>query len=79
MDDYCDIDAVLAKSAALDDNVTKASNPVSCWLINPGKANTFTLVENIQTARRVTITPVSSTCTAMTRSRRSGCCRPIWP
>ncbi|OOW78042.1 Oar protein [Xanthomonas axonopodis pv. clitoriae] len=45
VDDYCDIDAVLAKSDALGYNVTKQSNPVSCWLINPGKANTFTLVD----------------------------------
>ena len=45
VDDDCDIDAVLAKSDALSYNVIKASNPVSCWLIDPDKANTFTLVE----------------------------------
>lgn len=45
VDDYCDIDAVLAKAGALGYDVTDDSNPVSCWLINPGRANTFTLVD----------------------------------
>ncbi|SFR93689.1 TonB-dependent Receptor Plug Domain [Dyella sp. OK004] len=45
IDDYCDIDLVLAKSKALGYDVTTDSNPVSCWLFNPGKANTFTLVD----------------------------------
>ena len=45
IDDYCDIDRVLAKSKALGYDVTTDSNPVSCWLFNPGKANTFTLVD----------------------------------
>ncbi|MFT4248262.1 MAG: TonB-dependent receptor [Pseudomonas sp.] len=45
VDDYCDIDTVFAKAAALGYTVTSDSNPVSCWLINPGKSNTFTLVD----------------------------------
>lgn len=45
VDDYCDIDAVFAKATALGYDVTSASNPVSCWLINPGKSNTFTLID----------------------------------
>ncbi|HEY0334703.1 MAG TPA: TonB-dependent receptor [Stenotrophomonas sp.] len=45
VDDYCDIDAVLAKANSLGYDVTTDSNPVSCWLINPGQANTFTLVD----------------------------------
>ncbi|MEE7546706.1 TonB-dependent receptor, partial [Xanthomonas sp. Kuri4-1] len=45
VDDYCDIERVLAKSSSLGYDVTKDSNPVSCWLINPGRANTFTLVD----------------------------------
>jgi outer membrane receptor for ferrienterochelin and colicin len=45
IDDYCDIDLVLAKAQSLGYNVTTESNPVSCWLFNPGKANTFNLVD----------------------------------
>ncbi|HEY4091898.1 MAG TPA: TonB-dependent receptor [Luteibacter sp.] len=45
IDDYCDIDLVLAKAQSLGYNVTTDSNPVSCWLFNPGKANTFNLVD----------------------------------
>ncbi|MFC5742493.1 TonB-dependent receptor plug domain-containing protein [Dyella tabacisoli] len=45
IDDYCDIDRVLAKAGSLGYQVTTHSNPVSCWLINPGRANTFTLVD----------------------------------
>jgi outer membrane receptor for ferrienterochelin and colicin len=45
IDDYCDIDLVLAKAQSLGYDVTTASNPVSCWLFNPGKANTFNLVD----------------------------------
>lgn len=45
VDDYCDSDAVFAKAATLGHQVTAGSNPVSCWLINPGRANTFTLVD----------------------------------
>jgi len=45
VDDYCDIDAVLGKASSLGYNVTKDSNPVSCWLINPGRGNTFNLVD----------------------------------
>jgi outer membrane receptor for ferrienterochelin and colicin len=45
IDDYCDIDLVLAKAQSLGYDVTTQSNPVSCWLFNPGKANTFNLVD----------------------------------
>jgi outer membrane receptor for ferrienterochelin and colicin len=45
IDDYCDIDLVLAKAQSLGYDVTTDSNPVSCWLFNPGKANTFNLVD----------------------------------
>ncbi|MDR6673830.1 TonB-dependent receptor [Xanthomonas sp. 1678] len=45
VDDYCDSDTVFAAAAAQGHAVTLASNPVSCWLINPGKSNTFTLVD----------------------------------
>ncbi|APG05475.1 Oar protein [Luteibacter rhizovicinus DSM 16549] len=45
IDDYCDIDLVLAKAQSLGYDVTTSSNPVSCWLFNPGKANTFNLVD----------------------------------
>lgn len=45
VDDYCDIDTVLDKASSLGYDVTYDSNPVSCWLINPGVANTFTLVD----------------------------------
>ncbi|MCW0379091.1 hypothetical protein NB697_001937 [Xanthomonas sacchari] len=45
VDDYCDSDTVFAAAAAQGHTVTLASNPVSCWLINPGRANTFTLVD----------------------------------
>ncbi len=42
IDDYCDRNAVLAKSAQLGQD---ASTSNSCFLINPGRANTFTLVD----------------------------------
>ena len=45
IDDYCDSDTVFNQAAALGHDVTLASNPVSCWLINPGRANTFTLID----------------------------------
>lgn len=45
VDDYCDSDTVFAAAAAQGHTVTLASNPVSCWLINPGRRNTFTLVD----------------------------------
>jgi hypothetical protein len=45
IDDYCDIDLVLAKAQSIGYDVTTSSNPVSCWLFNPGKANTFNLVD----------------------------------
>ncbi|CTP92280.1 Oar protein [Xanthomonas translucens pv. arrhenatheri] len=45
VDDYCDSGTVFAAAAAHGQTVTLDSNPVSCWLINPGKTNTFTLVD----------------------------------
>lgn len=64
IDDYCylpDGDRVQAKAASLGYDVTfetgadgkPASNPVSCWLINPGKANTFTLIDTSGQYREV--------------------------
>ncbi|WP_045764585.1 TonB-dependent receptor [Xanthomonas albilineans] len=45
VDDYCDSATVFAAAAAQGHTVTLDSNPVSCWLINPGKSDTFTLVD----------------------------------
>jgi len=45
IDDYCDLDTVLGKAQSLGYDVTSDSNPVSCWLFNPGAANTFNLVD----------------------------------
>ena len=45
IDDYCDSETVFAKAATLGYDVDYDSNPVSCWLFNPGKNNTFTLVD----------------------------------
>jgi outer membrane receptor for ferrienterochelin and colicin len=62
IDDYCYLntgDRVAAKAASLGYDVTFAgdnpSNPVSCWLINPGKANTFTLIDTSGQYREVTL------------------------
>ncbi|WP_049623353.1 TonB-dependent receptor [Frateuria defendens] len=66
IDDYCYLsegDRVQAKAASLGYDVTfespaegvPASNPVSCWLINPGKANTFTLVDTSGNYRSVSL------------------------
>jgi len=67
VDDYCDIDAVLAKSTQLGHDVTTDSNPVSCWLINPGRANTFTLVD---TAGNYVSVPMSRQELALPRFKR---------
>jgi len=45
IDDYCDSATVFAKAHTMGFDVTQESNPVSCWLFNPGRANTFTLVD----------------------------------
>ncbi len=45
IDDYCDSATVFAKAQSMGFDVTQESNPVSCWLFNPGRANTFTLVD----------------------------------
>jgi outer membrane receptor protein involved in Fe transport len=45
IDDFCDVGFVFDKAAALGYDVTFESNPVSCWLFNPGRANTFTMLD----------------------------------
>ena len=42
IDDYCAIDTVLAKAKALGYDIASTN---SCYLINPGRANTFNLVD----------------------------------
>ena len=42
IDDYCDVDRITAKAAKLGYSVS-ATN--SCYLFNPGRANTFTLID----------------------------------
>ncbi|WP_199098201.1 TonB-dependent receptor [Dyella sp. ASV21] len=53
IDDYCDVPAIENKAAALGYNVS-ATN--SCYLINPGRANTFTVVDTSGAYRSVTLT-----------------------
>ncbi|BDU19139.1 Oar protein [Dyella sp. GSA-30] len=55
IDDYCDVPTIENKAAALGYNV-KATN--SCYLINPGRANTFTVVDNTGAYRNVTLSNV---------------------
>jgi hypothetical protein len=55
IDDYCDFDKVAAKAAALGYDVTLDSNPVSCWLFNPGRANAFTVVDTAGAYHTVTL------------------------
>ncbi|MBA2078010.1 TonB-dependent receptor [Rhodanobacter sp. PCA2] len=45
VDDYCGFDRVVAKAASLGYTVTGESNPLHCWLMNPGLANTFKLID----------------------------------
>lgn len=45
VDDYCGFDALTAKAADLGYTVTESSNPLHCWLMNPGRANTFTVID----------------------------------
>jgi hypothetical protein len=42
IDDFCDVALISAKSAALGYDAT---NTNSCYIINPGRSNTFTLVD----------------------------------
>jgi len=42
IDDYCDIDRVLAKAQSLGYSVTSSN---SCYLFNPGRDNTFVLID----------------------------------
>lgn len=41
IDDFCDIGFVVNKAAELGYDVS----PVSCWLFNPGRSNTFTMTD----------------------------------
>ena len=52
IDDYCDVPTIEAKAAALGYDVS-ATN--SCYLINPGRANTFTVVDAGGAYRSVTL------------------------
>ena len=52
IDDYCDVATIEAKAAALGYDVN-ATN--SCYLINPGRANTFTVVDTSGVYRSVTL------------------------
>jgi outer membrane receptor protein involved in Fe transport len=45
IDDFCDVGVVFDKAAQLGYDVTFESNPVSCWLFNPGRSNTFTMLD----------------------------------
>jgi outer membrane receptor for ferrienterochelin and colicin len=53
IDDYCDVTAIENKAATLGYDVN-ATN--SCYLINPGRANTFTVADTGGTYRSVTLT-----------------------
>src|SRR6202012_1099904 len=52
IDDYCDVRTIENKAAARGYDV-KATN--SCYLINPGRANTFTVVDAGGAYRSVTL------------------------
>ncbi|WP_430390107.1 TonB-dependent receptor plug domain-containing protein [Dyella sp. 20L07] len=52
IDDYCDVPAIENKAAALGYNVS-ATN--SCYLINPGRANTFTVIDTTGAYRSVSL------------------------
>jgi TonB dependent receptor len=54
IDDYCDVGRVLDKAAALGYDVTSTN---SCYLFNPGRANTFTLID---TSGRYVSVPLSN-------------------
>jgi len=43
IDDYCDTDRILAKATSLGYDVTSTN---SCYLFNPGRANTFNLIDS---------------------------------
>jgi len=53
IDDYCDVQAIENKAASLGYDVN-ATN--SCYLINPGRANTFTVVDTSGVYRSVQLT-----------------------
>lgn len=50
IDDYCDVKAIESKAATLGYNVSSTN---SCYLINPGRANTFTVIDSNGTYRSV--------------------------
>jgi outer membrane receptor for ferrienterochelin and colicin len=52
IDDYCDVPAIESKAASLGYDVS-ATN--SCYLINPGRANTFTVLDTGGAYRSVTL------------------------
>ncbi len=52
IDDYCDVPAIENKAAALGYSVS-ATN--SCYLINPGRANTFTVIDDTGAYRSVSL------------------------
>jgi len=53
IDDYCDVPTIENKAAALGYTVN-ATN--SCYLINPGRANTFTVIDDTGAYRSVPLT-----------------------
>lgn len=53
IDDYCDVPTIENKAAQLGYTVS-ATN--SCYLINPGRANTFTVIDNTGAYRSVSLT-----------------------
>ena len=53
IDDYCDVPAIENKAAQLGYTVS-ATN--SCYLINPGRANTFTVIDDTGAYRSVPLT-----------------------
>ncbi|XRD81635.1 TonB-dependent receptor [Dyella halodurans] len=52
IDDYCDVGAIENKAAALGYDVNSTN---SCYLINPGRANTFTVVDTSGAYRSVSL------------------------
>ncbi|MBB3227588.1 outer membrane receptor protein involved in Fe transport [Luteibacter sp. Sphag1AF] len=56
IDDFCDIDAIISKGQSLGYDVNK-HQANSCYLFNPGQANTFNLID---TSGRYVAIPVSN-------------------
>ncbi|MGC1549032.1 MAG: TonB-dependent receptor [Rhodanobacter sp.] len=53
IDDYCDVAAIESKAASLGYDVTSTN---SCYLINPGRANTFLIADTSGAYHDVTLT-----------------------